>query len=712
MRRAPITSLIAAAAITPAAPAGAPLVQSFWLSAASGSWTTPSNWSTNPAYPDNTLGGPYHAIIDASGAPYTIAIPGSITLDALTLDSPEATLAPASGVVAINLGGVANLNAGTLRLSRTWLFGGTWNLNGARIEVLGVNESVIDGAAVNGDLHMVSNQGRILFRNGATLNGDIVFESTALSTAKVLFDGDFTLEAGRVAHFDGPGNEYRILGADANGHTFTIEDGALVHGAGGRIYNDGSGSPYDIFIVNHGVISADAPGETLGLIGQVTNDGVIEAINGGALLIEGGLTTTANSLIRSTGAGSTVTSLYSAGGLFEIDGGTLSIYGDITTADWEALPLLRNGGVLVFSGDLNNQNDTLHVDATFGDLVLQGRIRRGTIIQTGAALKIAPLPGSGYPAEIYRSTLEGSLVFDAPGSALRIRDNADINGDIVLQAADVEFRCQQTVTLDPGQSIVFDGASGGVRTIELAGLPAHMGELVIGPGATVRGYNGEITGGDVINNGLLAADGPGPLQLDSWVHNNGDIRAENGATLTIFLETGASTSTLTAGPGGAINASFNPYFGPVEGLVTIELGGPGADRFGAIHIETDADTIIQTQFSAALIDNFEPTIGHTFDIISFDAANGPYDFSAIELPELANPVHTWYVEQSQTSVTIGVRHVADLDHDGLIGFSDLNIILGAYNTPGSPEQGDIDGDGFVGFADLNIVLSLYNSAAS
>ncbi len=56
--------------------------------------------------------------------------------------------------------------------------------------------------------------------------------------------------------------------------------------------------------------------------------------------------------------------------------------------------------------------------------------------------------------------------------------------------------------------------------------------------------------------------------------------------------------------------------------------------------------------------------------------------------------------------------VGDLDDDGFVGITDLNIVLGAWNqsvAAGDPLLGDPSGDGFVGIEDLNIVLGNWNA---
>ncbi len=54
----------------------------------------------------------------------------------------------------------------------------------------------------------------------------------------------------------------------------------------------------------------------------------------------------------------------------------------------------------------------------------------------------------------------------------------------------------------------------------------------------------------------------------------------------------------------------------------------------------------------------------------------------------------------------------DLDGDGFVGITDLNIVLGNWNQsvpPGGLTEGDPSADGFVGIEDLNVVLGNWNA---
>ncbi len=65
-----------------------------------------------------------------------------------------------------------------------------------------------------------------------------------------------------------------------------------------------------------------------------------------------------------------------------------------------------------------------------------------------------------------------------------------------------------------------------------------------------------------------------------------------------------------------------------------------------------------------------------------------------------------------TSITPPDLVVGDLDGDGFVGITDLNLILGNWNatvTAGDLLAGDPSGDAFVGIEDLNVVLGNWNA---
>ncbi len=66
---------------------------------------------------------------------------------------------------------------------------------------------------------------------------------------------------------------------------------------------------------------------------------------------------------------------------------------------------------------------------------------------------------------------------------------------------------------------------------------------------------------------------------------------------------------------------------------------------------------------------------------------------------------------NKTIFTGDPLQIGEISNDGFVGIEDLNIVLGNWNQfvfPGDTSVGDITGDGFVGIEDLNVVLANWN----
>ena len=50
---------------------------------------------------------------------------------------------------------------------------------------------------------------------------------------------------------------------------------------------------------------------------------------------------------------------------------------------------------------------------------------------------------------------------------------------------------------------------------------------------------------------------------------------------------------------------------------------------------------------------------------------------------------------------------ADLDNDGIVGFSDNSLLIGAFGS--ADPDADLDGDGIVGFGDFSLLRSLFGN---
>jgi hypothetical protein len=86
-----------------------------WVSAVSGNWTAASDWSTNPAFPNNNGSTTYAAQIAATGASYDVTVSSSITVSSLTLNSSNAELLVNGGT--LNVAGPLEVQSGTILLA-------------------------------------------------------------------------------------------------------------------------------------------------------------------------------------------------------------------------------------------------------------------------------------------------------------------------------------------------------------------------------------------------------------------------------------------------------------------------------------------------------------------------------------------------------------------------------------------------------------------
>ena len=110
-------------------------------------------------------------------------------------------------------------------------------------------------------------------------------------------------------------------------------------------------------------------------------------------------------------------------------------------------------------------------------------------------------------------------------------------------------------------------------------------------------------------------------------------------------------------------------------------------------------------------------LGDSFDILDFGSVSGVFD--TVNLPGLGGGL-AWDSTNLLIDGTLAVIAgglTGDLDGDGFVGITDLNIVLGEWNNgdPSPPNdpigdlRADPSGDGFVGLADLNEVLGNWNA---
>lgn len=221
-----------------------------------------------------------------------------------------------------------------------------------------------------------------------------------------------------------------------------------------------------------------------------------------------------------------------------------------------------------------------------------------------------------------------------------------------------------------------------------------MGDVIIqGPGSVWSNAD-DVSVTSVLTvaeGGILVADS---VLVEAMGQLDGDGAIEALVTNEGIVRPGYPTGTLT------INGSFG---NGATGDLRIELAGRDPGGFDAIAVE--GPVLLGGTLNVSLIDGFIPIAGDTFTIITANFISG--DFNLITLPKLPPP-RFWEVLQDANSVTLHVGPVipGDLDGDGIVGASDLLILLVSWGLCDDCDDcpADLNGDCSVGAADLLILL--------
>jgi hypothetical protein len=500
-----------------------------WIAPVSGDWTNSGRWSSNPVYPNNVGGNSYDAVVDATGAAYTLSLSTPITIDHLTLDSTSATIQQTDGGSLTLLNGL-DLHAGSFLLANGSLT--TPNLAGA-------GNFTFDGG--NAFSHLLQ----------PALNGTLTIAANA--TVRTLTG------SGTVGRTDGTLVNNGLLVADAdhsltvtgdhwvNNGTLRVDGGSLL--LGGTVATASLGT-----LVNTGRLGA-----RFMLTGTLDNTGATLALTPatGPLALD----YTAR-IVGGTVSGSGSNGIIVAVGTPTLDGVTLA--GPALAVAGSGVAQVVNGLTLnnatVTVGDTSSFTGTLQFAGTqtlagTGELQLQ---TRGTIKPASGTLTIAP--GITVRAKSFYATVgdpnyplvnQGTIVsdlttqnFDVTGSTF------DNPGKINVAAGSVNLtNINNTGTLNvTGGSARLLGNwhnPGAITlanaTLDLGGTfgPADVG-VINRTAGTVRVSGTMDLGGGTLN--LNATTGPWVLTHNGRI-KNGSIQTAGGATLQ-FVTPGAPGGTL------------------------------------------------------------------------------------------------------------------------------------------------------------------------
>ena len=453
-----------------------------------GNWTTASNWSTNPNYPNNGTpsGTNYQAIIDQpESAEYVIIQSGNNTVDSISLSSTNAALVDISGTMTI--GGMA-ISGGTFRLQGGILSGGT---SGALVTLTSSSQFTIFEGTLNGisfsgaDLN-VGTSAFFNVYNGLSLSG----YSLNIAGGDILsFQNSLTID--KLAINSTSSNQAQLQVNGSNGTTVTLGSNALVHG--NVMLGQTASSSYQFQIVNNGTVSADLSSGSVSVnMTYFLNNAQMNAINGSTLAI--------NSQKWTNTAAATITANNSTLNL----GGTFTNQGSITTIGSSTVNLSGTFTLANLGNYTPSTNTVTNID--------------GTLDNTGQTLTLAGVTGQWFlnQGTILNGNLNcGTNMYVVNGTLSGVTNSA---GNVI----DVQYLDDLTMAGSWNNAGIIQAT--GAATINLGGTfsPSNIGTLNIAPNTDVN-----ITG-SVLNNGNNFTWNNGTWLMVGGTFYGGQLTVPNG----------------------------------------------------------------------------------------------------------------------------------------------------------------------------------------
>lgn len=730
-------ALAAAAGVAAGSPAfAAPLVAS-WLAPVSGDWSSAANWST-PQAPNNGTpsGASYHAVIAAAGAVYGASVTSNVVVDRVTVDGADSRLFLLSGSLRAVEG--VDLLGGEMRLFGGSVVGTTIRSSGGVLSK-GSGTGALNAVSLDADLRL--DPGVVLsVQNGLTIAGGrrIRLLGDAVSFTELRFGGvSQSLGGGGEVTLDGPpGSADRVgvtLGGMSPGSEWILGESALIRSgtSGGLV-----GSSHRT-LINRGAVMA-SNGQRVVVQGlDWRNEGLLRAEDGGSIEIKGSMTGGFGTI--ELGGGELLLS-----GTFDNAGHVVELGGESPIR----LRLHNNGefvgGTVVIddSGEAERAESALPAfylsskdDGTLRDLACIGTSTstfrggergdglRDVAIDPVAAISIT---GSGDPTlEVRDGVVLGDVTLLlaseglSPGLSFQgtqtISSAQGLGGDASPPRATIlsDGTLPQSVAFIGGTTTIGEGIAfltgGQGMSLQIAGASGLVNRGVVSartPGTTITIR--DLSSGVFENapeGALEAAGGALVVQSDSWT-NAGLVHAQRGALRLIGSALVRNEGRYRMGAAGVIDVDGGLELAPGAALEVAVLHDGVRSTAGVLQVDGLAS--LAGELEVRLESGTEPVWGDRWAVIGFASRVG--DFDRVLLPGAAAPLR-WYAAPDATEYLVGVSHTADIDHDGRIGFSDLNVVLSGFNRHGDWAHGDVDGDGFVGFSDLNFVVSQFQLEA-
>ncbi len=491
---------------------------------------------------------------------------------------------------------------------------------------------------------------------------------------------------------------------------------ALSEGSDGRITVAGSGSTWNVGgELRVGVSSLGTGVLTIGSGGSVVVDGTLFVMSSGSVNLGGGTLHAAQfdlyGSVDPVGFGShlQVDGASMLQSVLTLDGGTFSTGS------------LVNPGLLQFnSGTFNLTGDDLLIGAggSLGATVTLPstktvNVTGGTIINASGELELQ----------------QGVLTSGSLTNGGLIRGDGRINSPL-LNGTNGEVRGQtdQRLLFTGGGNTNYGEIGLGGGTIEFSqdltnqagGFISGRGQLRVDGGLSNGGtiaFSGGYTDvyGDVANgaSGQIIISGGSTTTFYDDVDTDGQLQVSEGCSAVFLGELSGTGGTSGSGtvyvegdlrPGdspAAVSFGGDLVFGAAA-TTEIELGGtePG-DEYDVVYVQAEAT--LDGQLIINLIDDFVPTLGDTFTIMSLASHVGQFDAS--DCLNVASGVYL-LLQYSGTEVTLSATVLGDATGDGVVDAADAAALAGNWGQGNAAwAMGDFDFDDLVGPLDAAILAA-------
>jgi hypothetical protein len=565
-----------------------------WTNSQGGSWTTAADWSGGvvPGSADDVT---INTAPGALGYYYVDTFNLNLTLHSLTLDQADATLGLNGGSLATDL----ILDAGTVQLGNASL-SGTIVGNGGYIVGYGgaLDSETLVGSVQLADVNQMTIVGGLTFATTHHTAASLVLSATTIDVNSSQTWNGGTIVLGGLNTSGSIG----FLDFDTPPSTLTL------------------GSALDVVFNNRDTIGGSATGTD-----TIVNDGTIEGVRGGTLLLAEGTILNAGHI--SAGAGSSITiaaaSFTNRGaitvtaggtlsltashlanrGAIDIAGGTLALAGPTATLAEFKLATFTDGGVAAFGGTISNAHRTLTLGAATGlpsiELTYSGLIEGGTLVSNGG-LTFAGGTLSGVTFETPLDLSESGATLTVTGGLAGRAVTGSGPGTIMLTGVDAILDLSGVgtlshLTIDGGSGYGTIGNNGYTGSIiDLApnsatGFTLAAGASIVQTGAVLTiGVSSYYNGVEplFINRGVITADvAGGQLFIQGLSFDNiGSISVGGGDEL-IVQTNGAFSNT------GNLDVAYGGTLGIFADIATSALGSLSVATGGTLSV---ADTLNNT----------------------------------------------------------------------------------------------------------------------